>query len=36
VYLRPPDGAKCPKGKVWKLKNLFMDYLNLEIIGMSS
>jgi hypothetical protein len=19
VYLRPPDGAKCPKGKVWKL-----------------
>ena len=20
VYLRPPDGAKCPKGKVWKLK----------------
>jgi hypothetical protein len=20
VYMRPPDGAGCPKGKVWKLK----------------
>ena len=35
VYLRPPDGAKCPKGKVWKLKNPCTDYLNPEKIGTS-
>ena len=33
VYMRPPDGSGCPKGKVWKLKNLCMASRNPERIG---